>query len=438
MFKTTKSKVVAVIIFSVICIAVTALLILYKNIDINDENQDIEQQEEIETIDDGISGIKEKGTYNQNDLKIEQKRITQDKVEITYDQISGLVNKEIEEKINKDLEHEARTCYKKQITNLDEVVNVTVGIQCVSSFENTLSSVGMYYGKIDDDSEESYQEYFGLNYDLTTGNKIEFKDLFTTNAPMEDILRHSAYYSFVQELSEEGLDAFVVNDYKDIEDDILSIINDYKKGRITSFSFTPKVISIYYNGSQYIDINMEDYPEYIAIYNRYKTADSIFETDNIGLKNLYNLTERYASGANYINYQKSDNYLIDIAIDYSKDDKFAKQLVEQKIKDIETEIERLKKDSSNQPNNFYILNYDIRVYSYNDEQFGQLTQYNEMGNSYEMTVHDFEENIEPKIIENNKNSIEYYYVYDLSNELKIEPQETIEYYKPETGEKIVI
>ena len=58
-----------------------------------------------------------------------------------------------------------------------------------------------------------------------------------------------------------------------------------------------------------------------------------------------------------------------------------------------------------------------------------------------MTVHDFEESIEPVIIEANRAEASGdlpNYVYDFGEILKIEPQETKEYYNPETGEKVVI
>ena len=55
--------------------------------------------------------------------------------------------------------------------------------------------------------------------------------------------------------------------------------------------------------------------------------------------------------------------------------------------------------------------------------------------------HDFEENIEPIIMNYNRQEetgAAPDYVYDFSEMLKIEPQNTTEYYNPETGEKIVI
>ena len=44
MFKTTKSKVIFVAIFCILCIVVTVGLVLYKNIEINDEIDDVNKE----------------------------------------------------------------------------------------------------------------------------------------------------------------------------------------------------------------------------------------------------------------------------------------------------------------------------------------------------------------------------------------------------------
>ena len=72
MFKTTKAKVIFVVIFCVICISITLGLVLYKNIDIdqysfeegNETAEDSTQQRD-------VAGIDLKGTYNENDLTIQ-------------------------------------------------------------------------------------------------------------------------------------------------------------------------------------------------------------------------------------------------------------------------------------------------------------------------------------------------------------------------------
>ena len=91
---------------------------------------------------------------------------------------------------------------------------------------------------------------------------------------------------------------------------------------------------------------------------------------------------------------------------------------------------------------FYVLNYYISVYTGEEWSTGKtLTSCYEKGNVYEMTVHDFEENIEPIIInyvrQDESGGIPDY-VYNFADLLHIEPQDTVEYYNPETGDKIVI
>ena len=188
---------------------------------------------------------------------------------------------------------------------------------------------------------------------------------------------------------------------------------------------------------------MKKCSEYIAIYNRYLTDSELYESNILGLKNLYTLTNRYKDYQYYTNYQNENNYLIEINIMRFSEDEFVKTLLDQKIKELETEIQRIKNVASQNPNSFYILNYYIHAYTGEEWQTKQtLTDLVIRGNSYEMTVHDFEENVEPVIIEYNRNAYgggdAPDYVYYLGDILKIDPQEIVEYYNPETGEKIVI
>ena len=139
MFKTTKAKIIFVLIFSIICIIITSLLIVYQNIDIEEKSEEIVLETSKENIGKDISGIDLKGTYNQNDLIIEEKSITQEKIEIRYLQIRGLKNKTVEEKINKEIQQIALNCYKEEIKDLNEVININVSMWEASNFANTIS-----------------------------------------------------------------------------------------------------------------------------------------------------------------------------------------------------------------------------------------------------------------------------------------------------------
>ena len=442
MFKTTKAKIIFVAIFSLVCIITTTILVLYKNIEI-EEIQEEQSSEEIQEKD--ILGIDLNGTYNQNDLKIEEVAVTLEKVEIRYFQIRGLKNKNIENKINKEIEQIALNWYKKEIKDLSKVINVYVNMWNPSNFANTISLEINYVAKIDDNDDGVYQGTKTLNYDLNTGEEITIDKLFTSDAPIENILRTSIYYSLVANRTEDNLAGdFVVNDYGNIEDEVAEIMNLYKKGKITNFSYTPEHINIYIDKKQTITIDMEKFAEYIAIYNRYLSEQFLYENNDIGIKNVYTLANRYSEIYYYQNYQKTDNYFIDISIDFQStdSDEFGKKLVQDKIDAIEKEIEKIKQKVTENPNNFYILNYYISTYTGEDWSTKQiLTSCWEHGNCYEMTVHDFEENIEPIIIKYNRQDEGGglpNYVYDFSEKLKIEPQSTTEYYNPNTGDKIVI
>ncbi len=442
MFKTTKAKIIFVIIFSILCIIITTLCIIYKNIEIEEENV-IEENVENLIKEENIKGIDLTGKYNQNDIFIEEKKATKEKVEVSYCQISGLKNKTIENKINREIEQFALNCYKDQIKDLNNVVNVSVNLENTANFENTLSFSVSYFAKVNDNSDDVYQNVFGLNYDLTTGEKITLENMFTPNAPIENILRSSAYYGILANKAELTLAGdLVVEDYSDIEEEVAEFIYLYKMGELTEFYYNPASITIRYDMNKIIEIKMVDYPDYIAIYNRYVADVDLYEEDSVGLKNLYTLTTKNVDYATYYNYQNEKNYYIEINIVNESKNSYAETLINQKIKDIEAEIEKVKKLAKENENTFYILNYYTYVSStQNKETNENLICFLEKGNSYEMTVHDFEVSIEPVILEYNR-SFEMMdildYVYDFENLLKIAPQETYEYYHPETGEKIVI
>lgn len=446
MFKSTKAKIIFVTIFSFICLIVTSVLILYQNIDIEEKSQEV-IQEEISKVSNkkDVPGIDPKGTYNQNDLKIQEKSATQEKVEVRYFQISGLKNKDVENKINKEIEMAALNCYKDEVKDLDEVINVSVSMWETANFANTISFELSYTAKIDDNDDGFYQGIQGINYDLNTGEKITIDKIFTSDAPVENILRKSIYYSLIPARTEDNLAGdLIVSDYGDIENKIIEIINLYRRGKIKEFYYTPRNINIVYNEDKIITINMENFTEYIAIYSRYLSDKSLYKNNDIGIKNIFTLTRRYNNVYYYTNYQNENNYFVDISIDFQSTnaDEFAKKIVEDKISKIEKEIENIKQKVSENPNNFYILNYYINIYT--GEEFSTqqtLTSCYEKGNAYEMTVDYFEKNIEPIIIDyarQDENGGLSDYIYNFSDILQIEPQNTVEYYNPETGEKVVI
>lgn len=447
MFKTIKGKLIFVVIFSVICIIITSILVMYKKIDIKyDNSEEISKIEETKANEStNEKGIDLKGKYNQNDLKIIEKRVTKERVEITYFQIDGLKDQKIQDKINKEIEIEALNGYKENI-DLDKVVNASISLYVTANFSNVLSFSSYSWGKINDDSDDLINVQKGFTYDLNTGNLIKLEDLFTTNAPITEILRKSAYYGFVSNRAEMNLSGDLqVNDYGNIEEDVADFIEQYKNGKITDFYCTPSAIMIVYD-EIYIPVSFEEWADYINIYNKYLLSESLYKSNNIGYKNLYTLTDRTLNDFYYYtNYQNEKNYFIEISVLWDEDNSsdFEKQLVSNKIKDIEREVSDLKVKANQDTNNFYILNYYIEINGFFEQSLDEdLVSITEWGNYYDMTIHDFETTIEPIIIKYDRSANEGggipEYVYNFTDVLKIEPQKLTEYYNIETGEKVVV
>ena len=447
MFKTIKGKLIFVVTFSVICIIITSILVMYKRIDIKDDNsEEIAKTEETKNNEStNEKGIDLKGKYNQNDLKIVEKRVTKERVEITYFQIDGLKDQKIQDKINKKIEIEALNGYKENI-DLDKVVNASISLYETANFSNILSFSSYSWGKINDDSDDLVNVQKGFTYDLNTGNLIKLEDLFTTIAPITEILRKSAYYGFVSNRAEMNLSGNLqVNDYGNIEEDVADFIEQYKNGKITDFYCTPSAIMIVYD-EIYIPVSFEDWADYINIYNKYLASESLYKSNNIGYKNLYTLTDRTLNDFYYYtNYQNEKNYFIEISVLWDEDNSsdFEKQLVSNKIKDIEREVSDLKVKANQDTNNFYILNYYIEINGFFEQSMEEnLVSVTEWGNYYDMTIHDFETTIEPIIIKYDRSANEGggipEYVYNFTDVLKIEPQRLTEYYNIETGEKVVV
>lgn len=443
MFKTIKSKIIFVTIFSIICLIITALLLMYQSIDIDEKDENVIEDVPVKNVLKDVAGLDLKSKYNENDLEIIEKSITQEKIEIRYFEINGLKNKDIQDKINKEIEIKASNCYKEQIKDLDKVINVFVSMSECANFANTISFELSYVAKVDDDGDGFYKGIQGINYDLNTGRQIILEELFVSDMPIKDVLRKSSYYNLLEDKAEDNLSGeLIVANYGDIEDDIAQIINFYQKGKINNFSYTPRYINLFYGDNQSITIDMKQFAQYIAIYNRFLSEQSLFENDDIGIDNIYTLVKRYPNVYYYQNYKNEDNYYIDISIDLqtTDNDEFAKKIAQNKIEEIEKEIENIKKKVKENPDNFYILNYYIKIYTENELSTQQiLTTCVENGNGYEMTIHDFEENIEPVIMEYQyNNGMLNGDIYNFSDILNLEPQNTVEYYNPETEEKIVI
>lgn len=288
-----KKLIIFLISFLIVVVAIIAILIaISKNKDssfINYTSGETNNDEYEEII-----GTKKNQKYNQNDLKIITENTSYEGLEYQTIRISGLKNKEIENKINKELENVEDELRKKVISEPGENGNMYLSSFVTANFSNILSitfcgsKAGSNYR-----NEENIHKY--LNYDLTTGNKIELEDLFLPGTDIDMYVKNIMYENELYEKFPEKSDSFDTDYWQSGESqyvldeiDEKDFIKKYEtyKNSDKDFYITENGINITYSeeanaGDVYI--KYEDCLDDLVVYTKFMTEESIFEKDDIGL-----------------------------------------------------------------------------------------------------------------------------------------------------------
>ncbi len=318
----TRTKVLIIVI--IVCIILTTVLTLLKIKSINDNKNKGEEkiQETIEDAfvteektkkqaEDAIYLCKDfEETYNQNDIEIKTVNEGDDPEDysarkftrISYVQISGLKDTNIQNKINKEIKELAYSMIKENVSGADEVsVSVKANYSNVLSLE--FSKLSRDFSKLDkvDDIRTDYKIKC-LNYNLVTGEKLHLEDLFVSFAPIAAIVSDAAYNAMAWDtnisfdMSEEELDKNTNMDRRDTsnyEDELLAVVNKYKNKKDNiEFCFNETKLFIYdlLNNEQIssgrMSIDLMDYIQYLTIFKKY-ASNNIYTNNDIGMKNIY-------------------------------------------------------------------------------------------------------------------------------------------------------
>lgn len=220
-------------------------------------------------------GIDLNGFYDENDLVIDEVWEELEEATVTYPQISGLKNKDVQDGINAAIRSETermRNQYAAQGTNL-----AYLSYNLSGSFGNTLS-VGLYSG---DDAMHYDQAY--LNFNLNDGSLLQLSDLFARDADLQNII-HTAFYDAVTRGNLSNTYWEEVS-YPD-EQELYRTVKGYLNAETQQFLFTPAEINLYYNDYM-ATIPMTDYADDIVIYSKYLTEESLFEDETIGFDGVF-------------------------------------------------------------------------------------------------------------------------------------------------------
>ena len=403
-----KNVVLSLLVFTIVAIAITAGAIIVKNGNIT----------KISISSDEVVGTKRNQKYNQNDLEIIE-TVNNGTNVLGYSssvRVSGLKNKEIENSINNELataEQSVRNIFEQEREDGDIV---SVNMYVSGNFSNVLSVeiYGSVYNEIKKDSKE---EVMCLNYDLTTGNKIELVDVFVPNTDIDLLVQnyiykdqlHDAFSNknvfFNPEWWENGKCTYFANEID--EEKFIKEFLDYKKADKV-FAITYEGVQIRYgeNKNKYAFINFRDCLAKVDIYSKYVTNESIFERNDIGIKNLYVCSNvgRDEGKIYYMIEEPLKNLRIDAKITGWMQDKYK---TNEKLKSIVNDMKEKMQSKKDELIKLAIENkdkyhfYQMRVLIQNYYEKGELEGFSVQTdiNSYEVSMDDFNNFFENKMID---------------------------------------
>lgn len=457
-----KKIIFGLIAFGIVCFAATGVLIYKHNEEIlaKDNNQEnksnVNKEEQEKTLD-------LNGTYNENDIIISENAEIFNSVEIQIPQISGLKNKDIETKVNNSIR-------EKIYSSLKEYSDIEyMSFYTNANFSNVLSIICTCGLK--DDWKEIY-----LNYELINGEELKLDDLLSKNTDIYTVVRKAFYravagsavrnedieepkydpttntwyiyryeWNTSTESSEKKKVEFVI-DEDEVAQNIANFINSSRK----DFFFSSQ--GVYLKTYNYF-VNFTDIADNIVIYDKYLTEESLYEKDDIGLKNLFTCARSCSNVVKYQDYKMlGDNLFYDVAIKESDtviwnrinaagvNEKMCELLKKKSYK----KLEEYKELASKNPDKFYVVIIRPLVSILDFENNAENTYFINTQLDIKLAENQESKEVNMKQIKEQYRypNVSFYdsagdYYYDYNNPAKI-VSEPVEWYDLKTLEKIDI
>ena len=446
-----KKLIIFLISFIVVAVAITAVLItINKNNNINSSSTNYISGEKNNNGYEKIIGTKRNQKFNQNDLEIIRENAKYDVLEYQTIRISGLKNKEIENKINKELEDIEADFRQKVIAAPGENGNMYLSSFVTANFSNILS-VTFYGSKADSNYRNEVNIHKYLNYDLTTGNKIKMEDIFLHGTDIDmyaqDVIYKNELHEkfsekdifFNQEYWQSGELQYVLDEID--EADFMKKYNLYKNSD-KDFYIAENGIDIKYSediNSSDVYIQYKDCLDDLVVYTKFLTKESIFEKDDVGLKDLYvcSSINLYSDNSVYLIKDLASNLRIDARINIMtptgyNEVEFFKNTLTKLVSEINDKKEEYIKLANANKDQYYFIGilYDVNDYnpqyylsSYEDKRtptYDKFIVYKQE-KTYNVSMQDFSDWFEDKLIENytgSKYTIDYLLHINMSDEEK--------------------
>lgn len=312
-----------------------------------------------------FAGTKKNQRYSQNDLKIVKENVNYKGLEYQSLRINGLINKQIENKINEELENVENDFRERVLAASGENSNMYLTSYVDANYSNILS-VSFYASKSNSNYRNEINIHKFLNYDLTTGNQIQIEDIFVPNVDINLLAQDYIY----KEKLYEGNEFFDSEYWKNGElncIDELGFINEFLKYKNSekSFYITSTGVGIRYSNDYNtgrIFIDFKSHLDKVVVYDRYVSEQSIFEFENIGLKDLYVCSDvdLYGDNSYYVIEDVAPNFRIDARVNTffgsgAEDTAVFKSVIESVKAEISQRKEEFTKKSKENNEKYYLL-----------------------------------------------------------------------------------
>lgn len=384
--KTAKKTFYFLVIFTIVCIGVTYACI-YKTLEIRNieakKKHDTLVLQEPELLDVNMTENKSSSKkdfepvslakkYKSNALDIETIEKKEGKIiydadngtdatyeyEISYDQISGLKDKSIEDKINKEIKEKAFSLKQKLVDNPKfDMISISANVE--ANYCDVLSVMVVYNlrQKVDDITSETPEDdygYIGLNYRLDTGEYLKFNNLFNDDVNIKSILQQCAYKSLIWNFYYDGnMENYDFNevDYGIVENQVFKVLSSYSKNPDIDFYFWTDTIYINIKGYD-IQMPMRDYYNSIAVYTKYK-ADGLYEDDSKSVE-FYAFTPIFLVENIKVEETKGNNFYYEI-LNYATEEPKNKELEKVASDDFNSKIEYYYNIAKKNPDKGYLF-----------------------------------------------------------------------------------
>ena len=255
-------------------------------------------------------------TYDENDLRVSY--LTEIKGEsntLTYGQIDGLLNKEVQEKINKVLYEEAEKAYNDAFDHYTFAPHVYVYTSVRSSIADTLSVriLGHAYG-----TSESYFAPYYVNFRLSDGERLTLYDLFKSDTEGRDLFNTSTYTEILYQIGLIGTGEDWmprIEDYNDVEDLMLDLIQSFNAHEDRPFTFDADSFTLPCDVSgtmREISIRFASVMEQVTIFGKYVSETDLYTGEYPRAKGIPVLIDRYNEA--YGLYELGDHYFINLSV----------------------------------------------------------------------------------------------------------------------------